>query len=108
MTHQAALGDRDNPMPATSGTAPAVCCWWTDPDGDLVLIPGCMARVNDPDAGCTCDTLAPRLERAEAELRTLRRHHEGLRDWLTAVTTAVGAHPDGVQIMAAAARRATP
>jgi hypothetical protein len=30
------------------------CQWVRDPDGTTTLIPGCWARVHDPDAECTC------------------------------------------------------
>ena len=33
---------------------PPRCMWHRDDDGNTVLIPGCWARVHDPDAECTC------------------------------------------------------
>ncbi|MGW4179623.1 hypothetical protein [Streptomyces rubiginosohelvolus] len=53
-------GMRDNPVPAA---LPRGCYWFTDPDGVLCLSPGCMARIQYPDAQCLCGTLTARLDR---------------------------------------------
>ncbi|MFG2977735.1 hypothetical protein ACGFYY_32685 [Streptomyces sp. NPDC048331] len=94
-------------MPGT-GTEPKPrplrCGWTEEPDG---LVPGCMARMHDPDEeACTCPTLADELAKAQEELATLKRHHQGLRDWTDHIVAAVHAHPDGLEIMKNAADRA--
>jgi hypothetical protein len=101
-----ALGDRGTPVPVTEDTIPAGCYWWTDPNGDLCLMPGCMARVQDPDAECTCDKLAARLRRLEEKLDDDRERQRYADTWLTALRQAVDAHPDSTQILADAYRRA--
>jgi hypothetical protein len=100
MASQHALGDRDNPVPVTTDTVPAGCYWWTDPDGDLCLMPGCMARVQDPNAECTCDKLGARLHRLEEKMRTQEKADRYARAWWDALTEAVRAHPQARQILA--------
>ncbi|MGY3676938.1 hypothetical protein ACVWXU_000561 [Streptomyces sp. TE33382] len=56
-------GTRDNPAATTSDTVPPGCLWYTDPDGTLCLAPACMARIQNPDAECLCDTLTARYHR---------------------------------------------
>jgi hypothetical protein len=103
---QTALGDPDAPVALTPDTVPAGCYWWTDPDGDLCLMPGCMARVQDPDAECTCDKLGLRLRRAEEQLRARREAETYASTWWDALTEAVRAHPAAADILADARRRA--
>jgi hypothetical protein len=105
-TTQTALGDRETPLPTTPDTIPAGCYWWTDPDGDPNLMPGCMARVQDPDAECTCDKLGSRLRRAEEKLRARRNAETYASAWWDALTEAVRAHPAAAEILADARRRA--
>lgn len=105
MSTQTALGDRCTPVPSTPDTIPAGCYWWTDPDGDLCLLPGCAARVQDPGAECTCDTLGARYARLERRLRELRAEQQYADAWWHALSEAVNAHPDGAQIIADAHRR---
>jgi len=103
---QGAFGDAETPVPLTTDTIPAGCYWWTDPDGVLCLLPGCMARVQDPEAECTCDTLAARMAKAE---RKLREHVERERQasvWWSALRQAVEEAPNGREIVADARRRA--
>ncbi|MEU6054182.1 hypothetical protein ABZ829_27650 [Streptomyces xanthochromogenes] len=97
---QAAFGDRDNPVTVTPDTVPAGCYWWTDPDGALCLMPGCMARVQDPDAECTCDKLGARLRRLEEKRREQAEAERYARTWWDALTEAVRAHPQARQILA--------
>ncbi|GAA1110929.1 hypothetical protein [Streptomyces javensis] len=104
-TTQSALGDRAAPVAVTPDTVPAGCYWWTDPDGDLCLMPGCMARVQDPEAECTCDKLGARLARAEEKLRTKEAAEQYAGTWWDALTEAVRAHPNANQILADAHRR---
>lgn len=96
---QAALGDAQNAVPTTPDNIPAGCYWFTDPDGALCLLPGCMARVQDPDAECTCDTLGARLAKAEQRLRELQERERYAAAWWTALREAVDAHPDAAQIL---------
>lgn len=103
---QTFLGDRDAPAPTTPDTVPAGCYWWTDPDGSLCLMPGCMARVQDPEAECTCDKLASRLARTEHRLQEMRERERYAATWWTAFRQAVDAHPDGAEIVADARRKA--
>jgi len=103
---QAALGDRDAPVAVTPDTVPAGCYWWTDPDGELCLMPRCMARVQDPEAECTCDKLGARLARIEEKLRARQATDEYARRWWDALTEAVHAHPAAAEILADARRRA--
>lgn len=104
MARQAALGDPDTP--AAPDTIPAGCYWWTDPNGALCLLPGCMARVQDPDAECTCDTLGARLAKRERSLHALRAQQAHADTWWRALRAAVEAHPDRAAILADAHRRA--
>lgn len=103
---QCALGDRDAPAAVTPDTIPAGCYWWTDPDGDLCLMPGCMARVQDPEAECTCDKLGARLARVEEKLRDREAADRYAHTWWGALTEAVRAHAEANQILADAHRRA--
>ncbi|MER0443142.1 hypothetical protein ABR738_00875 [Streptomyces sp. Edi4] len=103
---QAALGDRDASVAVTPDTVPAGCYWWTDPDGDLALMPGCMARVQDPEAECTCDKLGARLARLEKKVRERAVAQEYAETWWTALRAAVENHPDAATILADAHRRA--
>ncbi|MFF2331955.1 MULTISPECIES: hypothetical protein [unclassified Streptomyces] len=103
---QSALGDRDAPAAVTPDTVPAGCYWWTDPDGELCLMPGCMARVQDPEAECTCDKLGARLTRLEEKLRERKAAEEYARTWWDALTEAVRAHPAAHEILADARLRA--
>lgn len=103
---QTALGDQDTPATTTPDTIPAGCYWWTDLDGALCLLPGCMARVQDPAAECTCDKLGARLSRVERQLREERERQRYADVWWSALRAAVDAHPDGPALVADARRRA--
>lgn len=105
-TVQTALGDRDAPASTTPDTVPAGCYWWTDPDGALCLMPGCMARIQDPEAECLCDKLASRLARVERRLQEMREQERYARTWWTALREAVEARSDRAEILADAHRRA--
>jgi hypothetical protein len=69
-------------------------------------MPGCMARVQDPEAECTCSTLAARLRRAEATVSELREREAYASTWWQALTDAVHAHPAAAEVLADARRRA--
>ncbi|MFJ1837992.1 hypothetical protein ACIOJ9_29485 [Streptomyces sp. NPDC088175] len=103
---QAALGDASAPVGTTPDTVPAGCYWWTDPDGDLCLMPGCMARIQDPEAECTCDKLARRQQKAEAALHADRERQAYADTWWSALRAAVENHPDAASILADTRRRA--
>lgn len=79
---------------------PRPCYWHEDTDGTRYLIPGCLARINNPDLDeCTCPSLDRQLTNAREELETLRRHHAGLQQWNDAIIRAVHDHRDGIEIM---------
>jgi hypothetical protein len=83
------------------------CHWHEDRDGSRYLIPGCHARIQDPDGdGCTCPSLAAQLATAKAEIDRLTRELFGAHTWHAHVTAAVDNHPDGRKIMKAAANSA--
>jgi hypothetical protein len=103
---QTALGDRDAPASTTPDTVPAGCYWWTDPDGDLCLMPGCMARIQDPEDECTCDKLASRLARVERRMQDMREREQYAGTWWAALRAAVDAHPASADIITDAHRRA--
>ncbi|TQE33108.1 hypothetical protein [Streptomyces ipomoeae] len=105
-TAQGAFGDREAPIPTTPDTVPSGCYWWTDPDGDLCLMPGCMARVQDPAAECTCDKLASRLRKAEEKLQDHQKRQSYANTWWHALSEAVNARPDAAEILADARQRA--
>jgi hypothetical protein len=96
------------PEPEPHRCPPRPCYWHEEPEGGgRYLIPGCLTRINNPDIdGCDCPTLTDQLAAVREELATLRRHHTGLQRWHDAITAAVHAHPDSVQIMHAASKRA--
>ncbi|MEV2262727.1 MULTISPECIES: hypothetical protein [Streptomyces] len=85
---------RENPAPTTPDTVPAGCQWFTDPDGALCLAPGCMARIQDPDAQCLCDSLAARLDQLTEKLRDLEERQRYADVWWHALSSVVRDHPD--------------
>lgn len=91
---------RENPAPTTPDTVPAGCQWFTDPDGALCLAPGCMARIQDPEAQCLCDTLAARLDRLTETLRDLEERQRYADVWWHALSSVVRDHPDERAILA--------
>lgn len=105
-TVQGAFGDVEAPVPLTADSIPAGCYWWTDPEGGLCLLPGCTARVQDPEAECTCDTLAARLARAQRKLREHLERAQHAAVWWSALREAVEAAANGREIVNDARRRA--
>ncbi|MGW0673421.1 hypothetical protein [Streptomyces sp. NPDC002746] len=99
-------GDREAPIAVPAQQVPQSCYWWTDPDGALCLLPGCLARINDPDAACTCRTLASRLTRAEERLAEAAERERYASTWWAALRAAVDAHPARDEILSNARRRA--
>ena len=93
--------------PEAEETGPRPCQWYDDGHGGRFLVPGCMARVIDPDAEpCSCQTVEEQLDAARKEIASLKQERDSLRTWHDHVTRAVYDHPDGVQIMKRAADRA--
>jgi len=93
--------------PEADETGPRPCQWYDDGHGGRFLIPGCMARVIDPDAEpCSCKTIDEQLDDARREIANLKQGRDGLQTWHDHVTRAVYDHPDGVKIMKRAADRA--
>ncbi|WUT01737.1 hypothetical protein OHA46_33815 (plasmid) [Streptomyces sp. NBC_00708] len=99
-------GSRDNPVETTPDTVPTGCSWFLDPDGTLCLSPGCMARVQDPEAECLCDTLTTQHARLKRRMRELKGRQKYADNWWHALTAAVAAHPDQNAILADTRRRA--
>ncbi|MYS37597.1 hypothetical protein K388_07245 [Streptomyces sp. KhCrAH-43] len=99
-------GLRDNPAETTPDTIPAGCFWFLDPDGTLCLSPGCMARIQDPDAECLCDTLTTQHNRLKHRMRELKDRQKHADNWWRALEAAVAAHPDRHAILADTRRRA--
>ncbi|MER0476836.1 hypothetical protein ABR737_00435 [Streptomyces sp. Edi2] len=92
--------------PATScPVGPRPCYWVEETDGSRWMVPGCLARALDPDAGsCTCLPLHEQLEAMRAELAAAHGAYAGLRHWHDQVLAAVHGHVDGRRIMREAAR----
>lgn len=99
-------GTRTNPIQTTPDSVPTGCFWFTDPDGVLCLAPSCMARIQDPDAECLCDTLTAHQRRARQQLRDLKRRERYATRWWRALRATVDAHPDRAAIIATARDRA--
>lgn len=55
----------------------ARCYWTKDGDGSAVLIPGCWARVHDPDAPCTCGEWSEETARETIKALRARLYHFG-------------------------------
>ncbi|GAA1317477.1 hypothetical protein GCM10009647_047330 [Streptomyces sanglieri] len=100
-----ASGTRDNPVTTTPDSVPSGCFWFVDPDGTLCLAPGCMARIQDPDAECLCDSLTTRYGRLAQKLRDLQERQQYADTWWHALRAAVEAHPAGRAILADTQRR---
>ncbi|MFG3532771.1 hypothetical protein ACGF8B_39595 [Streptomyces sp. NPDC047917] len=98
-------GTRDDPVVTTPDTVPSGCFWFLDPDGTLCLAPGCMARIQDPDAECLCDTLTARHNRLKQRMRELKDRQKYADTWWHALRAAVEAHPDKKAILADVSRR---
>lgn len=83
------------------------CYWHDDVDGTRYLIPGCMARVQDPDVGdCTCPTLASQIAGLKQALSDAQFANASLQQWHNQVVRAVHNHPDHIAIMHDAAAQA--
>lgn len=54
-----------------------ICHWARDKNGMTFLIPGCLSRVHDPDAPCTCRDWT--AETAGETIRGLQRHIHAVR-----------------------------
>lgn len=81
------------------------CYWHDDVDGTRYLIPGCMARVQDPDIGeCTCPSLAQQIAVLKQALSDAQFANTGLQQWHDQVMRAVHDHPDAKAIMLAASQ----
>lgn len=93
--------------PEEQRSGPRPCHWYDDGHDGRFLIPGCMERINDPDAEpCSCKTIDEQLADARREIADLKQTRDGLQTWHDHVTRAVYDHADGVKIMKKAADRA--
>jgi hypothetical protein len=100
---------REQGLPPEAEEGPQPCHWYDDGHGGRFLIPGCMARVVNPDIDvCSCRSLNEELTTARKEIADLTKKRDGLQTWHDHIVRAVYDHPDGVKIMKAAADRATP
>lgn len=85
---------------------PPVCYWHEDPHEGRWLVPGCLARLHDPDIEtCDCPTTAEQLADSQGELDEARQRYADLEVWLDAIKDSVRAHPGGEQIMRDAVER---
>jgi hypothetical protein len=95
--------------PESEHSGPQTCHWYDDGHGGRFMIPGCMARVVNPDIDiCSCLTINEQLAAARREIADLKKSRDGLQQWQDHIVRAVYDHPDGIQIMKTAADRATP
>lgn len=93
--------------PESEERGPRPCQWYDDGHGGRFLVPGCMARVVNPDTEpCSCKTIEEQLADARREIAALRQGRDGLQTWHDHVCRAVYDHTDGVEIMKRAADRA--
>lgn len=99
------LAEFDDPPGAGQMADRLPCYWHDDVDGTRYLIPGCMARVQDPDIGeCTCPTLARQIAALKQALSDAQFANTGLQQWHDQVMRAVHDHPDAKAIMLAASQ----
>lgn len=90
-------------------TGPQPCHWYDDGHGGRYLIPGCIARINNPDLDeCTCKTIQQQLADAREQIADLTRTGRSLQAWHDHIVRAVYDHPDALKIMKTAADKATP
>ncbi|MFI5990331.1 hypothetical protein ACIBAC_00555 [Streptomyces sp. NPDC051362] len=90
--------------PALREGKATACHWWDDGHGGRYLIPGCHARVENPDLEvCHCPTLEEQLDAARRKDAATSRVLRGQQAWHDAIVRAVYDHRDGVAIMKAAA-----
>lgn len=91
-------------MGAVTGRREPRCTWIApsdDPDARL-LVPGCMERVLDWDADCTCKTTVEELAEAEERAARLQAELDHQRDLHHALVAAVGRHRDAASLHAKA------
>jgi hypothetical protein len=80
------------------------CAWIApseDPDAQL-LVPGCMERVQDCDAPCTCKTSAQELDELEARVAELEAELDRERDRSQSWSGVALRHPDSAALFAQA------
>jgi len=83
------------------------CCWYepVEEPGTRMLLPGCMERVLDADADCTCPTTAEEIDRLKAEYADLASKAAGTSHAFSDLMSAVSAHRDAKAIFADADAR---
>lgn len=81
-------------LPGPPPLPPNRCHWHREQDGTTILIPGCWARIHNPDADCTCgewsedtarktiNSMTATIHRERHTIQTLRRalHDAGVPD----------------------------
>jgi hypothetical protein len=76
-------------------------CTWIAPSEDpeaRLLVPGCMERVQDWDADCTCKTSAEELDELEARVKDLEAQLDRALDRAQAFSSAVLEHQDAAAL----------
>lgn len=86
------------------------CYWHRDDDGCTTLIPGCWARVHDPDGQCTCgkwreETAAATIAGYKTEACHMLHKIQQLRQALTRAGIADPTTPTDWRAMNAAQRK---
>ncbi|MFJ8870766.1 hypothetical protein ACIRD6_34085 [Streptomyces sp. NPDC102473] len=65
-----------------------------------------MARIQNPDAECLCDTLTARYDRLARKMKELQVRQAYADAWWRCLREAIDAHPEGRAILADAGKRA--
>ncbi|GAA3958171.1 hypothetical protein GCM10023085_45800 [Actinomadura viridis] len=76
-------------------------CAWIAPSEDpntRLLVPGCMERVQDWEAPCTCKTTAEEVTELEERLTELKAEPDRQEDRYHALVAAVGQHHDAAAL----------
>lgn len=76
------------------------CTWYepTEEPSARLLIPGCMERVQDPDADCTCPTTGAELRRLQQENAALAEKLTEAQRLFSDLNSAVAKHTNAAEI----------
>lgn len=82
------------------------CTWYMPPEEPTarLLVPGCMERVLDPDADCTCPTTGTELQHLRQEAATLAEKLTEAQRLFSDLHSAAAKHPNANEIYQAADR----